>query len=914
MFLGDLLKGKKFDLLLLLAIFCLTFRGWFHPGIITHGDWKYYFKETMLDFLSLPYAWQSQVNSAPIPPFHLSNHPIRLLFGLLANFGLDFSISERMLYHFPILFLSMFSMYYLTHTIFKNRIVSFYSTLLFGLNSYVLLLGDHLTIRMAYSLAPLILAFFIKSVDSKKLKDVLITSMLFAVSMAYEVRISYIVLGMAILYLIYKLLFPSRREPRNSFQLLKNFSAFLIMTFLLGAYWIIPFLFSGVIDSSSILPSKPWISWMKISNAIALSHPYYSLTGDIRSFVAQPIHPIFYLIPTLAFLAPLLKKDKNVFFFALLSLIGIFLVKQENPPLGWIYTWMFRYFPGFNMFREASKFYLIVAFGYSVLFGVTVAEVHKKIKNVRVIFAGESRRLSISGKYISLIFLFIILSAQLIMAWPIASGQQKSESYYPIGEMPSEYREIRQFIKNQPSNGFRTLWLPYKSRFSFYSNEYPIIDPEASEFLKSLLIQHPQVTKFQTKNLGAILTLMDLNIKYIVLAPDLPTWEEKLCEYIYHGSGLRGISIDEYKQFLDDQEDLQRVKLGQNIYVYENKKWSPSLFGISASDFSLEDPSSCKVENLILNATFEDKNLEGWSISHIYVQNMSLSNEAYEGAYSIEIELYNSTYGWKTLNSPLLPTKYGDSFRWEFYIKGENSYGVHKKIVEYNENRTIVTTHYMGAIGTGNFSWKKVSLNFTSSSNETAYIQLQVWHGCETTEPLPNRLWVDSVKVYLHRLIDLDAIWLYPTQNSNETLEGISTPKEIPAEIISYQKIDPTKYIVEVNATKPFMLSFGEFYNPLWVAYVNRERIESIPLYSVINGFRINQTGQLEITIEYEPQRWFQIGCTISLTTLIACTAYLTLTHPKTKRILQKLKQKQRKHPFFKNRKVFVNKINRISK
>ena len=101
--------------------------------------------------------------------------------------------------------------------------------------------------------------------------------------------------------------------------------------------------------------------------------------------------------------------------------------------------------------------------------------------------------------------------------------------------------------------------------------------------------------------------------------------------------------------------------------------------------------------------------------------------------------------------------------------------------------------------------------------------------------------------------------------------------------LISWTKLDPTKYTVQVNATEPFVLSFAEAYDSGWVCYVNGQKIHSIPLYGVINGFYINQTGYLEITIEYEPQRWFQIGCTISLTTPLACTTYLIITHIKQK-------------------------------
>jgi len=138
---------------------------------------------------------------------------------------------------------------------------------------------------------------------------------------------------------------------------------------------------------------------------------------------------------------------------------------------------------------------------------------------------------------------------------------------------------------------------------------------------------------------------------------------------------------------------------------------------------------------------------------------------------------------------------------------------------------------------------------------------------------------------------DLDVVWIYSTQKENETLEEIFTPKENPVEIIGYQKIDPTKYIVEVNATKPFMLSFAEAHDPLWIAHVNGERIESIPLYSVINGFWINQTGQLEITIEYEPQKWFYYGSIISVTTFLACLTYITYNWTKNKAIWKRTKR-----------------------
>ena len=76
------------------------------------------------------------------------------------------------------------------------------------------------------------------------------------------------------------------------------------------------------------------------------------------------------------------------------------------------------------------------------------------------------------------------------------------------------------------------------------------------------------------------------------------------------------------------------------------------------------------------------------------------------------------------------------------------------------------------------------------------------------------------------------------------------------------------------------MLSFAEAYDPLWEARVYKDGkrvgvVKSIPLYSVINGFWINETGNLEIVIRYKPQDWFETGLVISTTTFIGCIGYL---------------------------------------
>lgn len=125
----------------------------------------------------------------------------------------------------------------------------------------------------------------------------------------------------------------------------------------------------------------------------------------------------------------------------------------------------------------------------------------------------------------------------------------------------------------------------------------------------------------------------------------------------------------------------------------------------------------------------------------------------------------------------------------------------------------------------------------------------------------------------------LDVVWLYSTDN-NETLEDIFNVNETPATVQNYTKINPTLWKVKVNATKPFFLTFAEAYDPLWEARVYKdgklvEKVKPVPVYGVINGFWINQTGELEITLRYTPQDWFERGLIISLTTFVLSIFYI---------------------------------------
>jgi hypothetical protein len=145
-----------------------------------------------------------------------------------------------------------------------------------------------------------------------------------------------------------------------------------------------------------------------------------------------------------------------------------------------------------------------------------------------------------------------------------------------------------------------------------------------------------------------------------------------------------------------------------------------------------------------------------------------------------------------------------------------------------------------------------------------------------------------KLKIYSDSKTELDSVVMYSSfDKKNEILEDVFVPKESPAHILKYEKINPTKYVVTVNAVKPYVLTFAETFDPLWTVYIDGIRKnnsnDNIPLYSIVNGFSINKLGEHTLAIEYEPQRSFYIGIAISLITMVGIPIGY-YTNSKTKR------------------------------
>jgi len=138
---------------------------------------------------------------------------------------------------------------------------------------------------------------------------------------------------------------------------------------------------------------------------------------------------------------------------------------------------------------------------------------------------------------------------------------------------------------------------------------------------------------------------------------------------------------------------------------------------------------------------------------------------------------------------------------------------------------------------------------------------------------------------------------LEPQQISALQTSNLTSSNSTDNVSVTYEKINPTNYVVHVNASKSFYLVFSESYHKDWLAYADGQQVPNEYHY-MANGFAnswyINKTGSFTVTLEFWPQKLFYTGAAISITTLILCTLYIS--KEKIKTIYQRCIMKSKTH------------------
>lgn len=667
-----------FYIFVLLLISAAVYRNWLSINIFTNGDWPFAFASTIKETLHF-FSW-SFINGLGSVNFVLWRFPFDYAYGIIGLLGYGTSVSDKILVFWPTLIVSNLATFFLIRKITKSNLSAFVGAIVFNYNTYYFVAATAFLLYSAAAWSVLTLFIFINSLEKRKLYLFLSSGLTLVITGSYDFRVAYITVFLLIFYFLY---FSFIFEKFNRKTFLVNFFNFFLVGLvflLLNLYWILSFYASRSLTTNAILDRGLFGNeFLNILYSVSFFHPFWA-GNTIAVFNPQTVFPYFWLIPIFAFLGLYLnRKNKYVLFFGLISILGIFLTKQVGHPFSNVYPFLFQHLPGFNAFREASKFYYLIALGYSVLIGGFIAWIwgfwNKDI-------------IKVYGKYLITVLIIFIF---LFTAKSIFTGEMGG--IFIPHEVPQDYKLFEAFILKN-NNYSKTLWIPRFSRWGMVNSTHPEVSEvdevysDWNKFIKSE--QNPDVL-FQGELFISLLNktysnnLLDItSIRYVVVPLEDKTSQDDF--FVYYGKS-RKYYIDQ----LDKISYLHKLNIGtKDLVVYENYGNKPHIYITKAKETVKKSIPYESINYQFINGS--EYKVELKNIKDSVYLNFS---ESYHPQWKIRIGLFNWFNVIKDKNY-FIPDKYhfeNDATLNSFYVDPKiicSQYSCIKNADEtYNINLTL---------------------------------------------------------------------------------------------------------------------------------------------------------------------------------------------------------------------------------
>lgn len=449
------------------------------------GDAPFFYQDQLDNLSFFPKIWidNEGFGQSAIPRLWI-DYPFQLITFLLSRLGLSWFYIDKF-WWFGAILIALFSSYKLGLYLFKRQYKAILFTIFYCFNTYTVMIfsGGQLGVFLAYGYFPFVLYLFNTYIDRLDFRLSLRLGLLLSLLIMMDLRTFFIALPLLCFIYMFKLF--KRIVMWNNIIFVV-----LIVIMLIHSFWVLPVLtnpsvsrtYSQINASSS---SLSFFSFADFSHAFSLLHPNWpeNLFGRVSFFKVE-----FLLIPMIGFISILTGKKRNIVLLSvLLVLLGAFLAKGTNEPFGYVNQFLFNYIPGFNLFRDPTKWYIYIALGYSILLSTVFST------------------LSVQ-KRLLLLFAFLI-----ILYKPLIAGKVQG-NIKPIG-ISKETTLLADYIKNYPSS--RVLWLPTKEQFAYQSPQHPSlialdVFPESSP---AGISRHIQNREYQNK-------INELSIGLIIVPPD----------------------------------------------------------------------------------------------------------------------------------------------------------------------------------------------------------------------------------------------------------------------------------------------------------------------------------------------------------------------------------------------------------
>jgi len=891
------LKSTEFLVLVVFFLFSLRVLNWFqYPYIVVSGDFRpplvheAFVKRVLYTWDETDFGIPSVYSPRILDPFYF-------LVTALQALGVSLYLSQ-IIATFLIYLFSSILMYIFVKQLTNGNITASFVAALY-LTSNVYLINDREVTAIGFMNITLMilpcLITFVKGVKTRSYKLVTVSGILCVLTYAtfpnYRTTlICLIMLGLiSILFFIGKELQISLDDKEGSQKVFKislnitllcrylKLLAIFGIAFFLVSIWLVVIIFSNfdILTATYAQISTPWFTGgLSISNvtrliarwgfhASALGKPYIPYR---EMYLSNPLLIFLCYLPAiLAFTSLLLSKEHKItIFFSSVAIVFMFLTSGFSfSEYGNSLYYDLMGLPLLNAFREASNWIFFVIISFGILIGCTISALCRKFKNKvsRILVIALVATLFLSSTY-------PLTTGDVTRNWlnPEMKGTYFPPSYVELnGMLPSEYWTIMlpqrgAYVVLNITEGMLGCGNPYPLIFS-----KPIISGAGTEYI-------------QSENLDLINELHKrrrTNIKYENVAPE----------------GKASASSSE-----TNERTPNKAIDGQMLTRWASKVGVPQWLEIEWN----KPQELAKINIFFESAYADDYIIETWNGSDWTTLKIVKNNTSTEYEYVFP----------KTINTTKLRLFFTKASPWglisiwelEVYVRTEgvpkflgmlgikylileknivfgNTYPVSMLRLHENKNFTLVKEWEEIALFENSYALKKLYvadniLNFSTLNDMYELIEHSEWNTLKHS-------------VFIN------------TTSPNEANKTLIEPKNF-----TWREASPTKYEANVESNGSFILVFLGSYDEHWKAYVNGNLIPEtnhLEVNAFANGWLIDATGNLTITIQYETQNLLTVSIAASIILPMLLLMLLSRTdlkkniyliHHKLKSIQVRLKQK----------------------
>lgn len=778
-----------------------------------------------------------------------------------------------------------------------------------------------------YAALPLAFLLLIVAVERPRAWKVILLAILITVAGTGPINVIwywFMIVAYLVFYLVSKKF--DRRSLANAGKVVLPLAGIYA---LLNAVWMIPY-FGSILINKPFTPvyqasfNRPMLNMLSASGTVLNNVRFTAGWG--LPVNPQPSNTLWTILsfglPVLALVALLVLRrkvlrDRIVLFWSLMFIVSVLLATGTSFILAGPYSWFLLKAPGISsfgwVFRAADRWLIYAAVFYALLLGLLVAYLLRNRKAVK------------NSLLASIIVLVLLASfAPITLSYA-------SDVYNPT-QIPSDYAQVYKYIEDS-SPGARPIWMPFakdgfhydwapekrvgsfdvytsnpslnnlqdifnKDNFYYWleslfsknlfgpaevlNHDVMLRDNFASgllvPFAAQYMVSDSSVPGYsfgdsfaKDKSLNSVLRTRNLEVfkldssgrmlrpapktlsinnyyDELALAQKLSPADLERISFAEPGTKVDrrfgAVSINDYKEYYDINSGFeQKTASGQpamwNILPYSDPRikdivrqpgvalpgWNPQLAGQRAS------------------ASLDTSTWAGGKQS-LRVENLSADNLSIYSVVGTEI-----------------PVTAGDIYNIQTSVKYKNSKWTHVEVDGFDtKSNSWVRLVNCPVVQSGDSGWKKTECSFYMPAGISKMVPVLAAGWVDDPTQGPAVSWFDNIKV--SRISDR----LY-----TDLLAGPVPPK------VSFKQVSPEKYEVQVRgATEPFLLVFGEAYDPLWVARLEGgKNSDPVRLYSTVTGFPIDRKGDFRLTVEYIPQRWLVEGLIVTLVTLLLSLVYL---------------------------------------